>query len=192
MYSRKLNKLLHTRDTELVFTPSEKIALLRETLPPSEKLLPKTTYIRVQTKQWTTFAEQKKPFAWVTDPYVLAGNDLPNDFRRSVGISETEEIIPGDKIWLDLVVFKDADTAKKYVPDKIIDWEIQTKEYWLDKRGKQMFKLYNRPAIDDAITSGKQLRFSHDPRNYHDCALEWEWNYIKNKLNIDDADKALR
>ena len=32
------------------------------------------------------------------------------------------------------------------------DWEIQTKEYWLDKRGKQMFKLYNRPAIDDAIT----------------------------------------
>ena len=57
------------------------------------KLLPKTTYIRVQTKQWTTFAEQKKPFAWVTDPYVLAGNDLPNDFRRSVGISETEEIM---------------------------------------------------------------------------------------------------
>ena len=124
----KLNKLLHTRDTELVFTPSEKIALLRETLPPSEKLLPKTTYIRVQTEQWTTFAEQSKPFAWVTDPYVLAGNDLPNDFRRSVGISETEEIIPDDKIWLDLVVFKDADTAKKYVPDKIIDWEMITKE----------------------------------------------------------------
>lgn len=124
----KLNKLLHTRDTELVFTPSEKIALLRETLPPSEKLLPKTTYIRVQTEQWTTFAEQKKPFAWVTDPYVLAGNDLPNDFRRSVGISETEEIIPDDKIWLDLVVFKDADTAKKYVPDKVIDWEMITKE----------------------------------------------------------------
>ncbi len=68
------------------------------------------------------------------------------------------------------------------------DWEIQTKEYWLDKRGKQMFKLYNRPAIDDAINSGKQLRFSHDPRNYHDCALEWEWNYIKNKMNIDEFD----
>ena len=43
---------------------------------------------------------------------------------------------------------------------------------------------YNRPAIDDAITSGKQLRFSHDPRKYHDCALEWEWNYIKDKLRI--------
>lgn len=68
------------------------------------------------------------------------------------------------------------------------DWEIQTKEYWLDRRGRQMFKLYNRPAIDDAITSGKQLRFSHDPRKYHDCALEWEWNYIKNKLNIDEFD----
>lgn len=68
------------------------------------------------------------------------------------------------------------------------DWEIQTKEYWLDKRGKQMFKLYNRPALDDAINSGKQLRFSHDPRKYHDCALEWEWNYIKNKMNIDEFD----
>ena len=43
-------------------------------------------------------------------------------------------------------------------------------------------------AIDDAITSGKQLRFSHGPRKYHDCALEWEWNYIKNKLNIDEFD----
>ena len=68
------------------------------------------------------------------------------------------------------------------------DWEIQTKEYWLDKRGKQMFKLYNRPAIDDAINSGKQLRFSHDPRNYHDCALEWEWNYIKDKLGINELE----
>ena len=38
------------------------------------------------------------------------------------------------------------------------------------------------------FTSGKQLRFSHDPRKYHDCALEWEWNYIKNKLNIDEFD----
>ena len=41
---------------------------------------------------------------------------------------------------------------------------------------------YNRPAIDDAITSGKQLRFSYNPRKYLDCALEWEWNYIKNIL----------
>ena len=47
---------------------------------------------------------------------------------------------------------------------------------------------YNRPTLDDAINSGKQLRFSHDPRNYHDCALEWEWNYIKNKMNIDEFD----
>ena len=46
----------------------------------------------------------------------------------TLGISETEEIIPDDKIWLDLVVFKDADTAKKYVPDKVIDWEMITKE----------------------------------------------------------------
>ena len=72
------------------------------------------------------------------------------------------------------------------------EWEIQTNEYWLDHRGKQLFNYYNRPAIDDAINSGKQLRFSHDHRKYHNCALEWEWNYIKNKLNISDVDKALR
>ena len=43
---------------------------------------------------------------------------------------------------------------------------------------------YNSPTLDDATNSGKQLRFSHDPRKYHDCALEWEWNYIKDKLRI--------
>ena len=68
------------------------------------------------------------------------------------------------------------------------DWEIQTNEYWLDHRGKQLFNYYNRPAIDDAINSGKQLRFSHDPRKSHDCALEWEWNYIKNKMNISEIE----
>ena len=31
---------------------------------------------------------------------------------------------------------------------------------------------YNSPTLDDATNSGKQLRFSHDPRKYHDCALE--------------------
>lgn len=68
------------------------------------------------------------------------------------------------------------------------DWEIQTNEYWLDHRGKQLFNYYNRPAIDEAINSGKQLRFSHDPRKYHDCALEWEWNYIKDKMNISEIE----
>lgn len=169
----KLNKLLHTRDIQLVFTPSEKIALLRETLPPSEKLLPKTTYIRVQTKQWTTFAEQKKPFAWVTDPYVLAGNDLPNDFRRSVGISETEEIIPDDKIWLDLVVFKDADTAKKYVPDKIIDWEMITKEL------ETVINTGNADALGDLISAAPELLTKDnkfDARLFKDKYLDYFMN----------------
>ena len=169
----KLNKLLHTRDTELVFTPSEKIALLRETLPPSEKLLPKTTYIRVQTRQWTTFAEQKKPFAWVTDPYVLAGNDLPNDFRRSVGISETEEIIPDDKIWLDLVVFKDADTAKKYVPDKIIDWEMITKEL------ETVINTGNADALGDLVSAAPELLTKDnkfDARLFKDKYLDYFMN----------------
>lgn len=67
-------------------------------------------------------------------------------------------------------------------------WELLTDEYILDSKGKQMFKMFNKPAIDDAIKSGKQIRFSHDPRNYPNTALEWEWNYIKQKLNISEID----
>ena len=68
------------------------------------------------------------------------------------------------------------------------DWEIQTKKYRLDHRGKQLFNYYNRPAIDDAINNGKQLRFCHDPRKNHNCALEWEWEHIKEKLGINDLE----
>ncbi|MBR4261521.1 MAG: hypothetical protein IKQ33_06215, partial [Clostridia bacterium] len=125
----KLNNLLHSTDKNLSFKPSENIALLKETLPPAEKIKPRTSFIRVQTGQRKTFAQQSKPFAWVTDPYILAGNDLPNDFLHSVGFPETSmKTGANDKIWLDLVVFKDADTTKKFIPDEVIDWKRITKE----------------------------------------------------------------
>ena len=76
-----------------------------------------------------TLANARKDFAWVTDPYILAGNDLPNDFLRSVGFPESSmKTSTNDKIWLDLVVFKDADTAKKFIPNEVIDWKRITKE----------------------------------------------------------------
>lgn len=125
----KLNNLLHSTDKNLSFKPSEKIALLKETLPPAKKIKPRTSFIRVQPGQHTTFAQHSKPFAWVTDPYILAGNDLPNDFLHSVGFPETSmKTGANDKIWLDLVVFKDADTTKKFIPDEVIDWKRITKE----------------------------------------------------------------
>ena len=46
-----------------------------------------------------------------------------------------------------------------------------------------MFKYFNVPALDDAVAQGKTIRFSHDPRLkiYENSALEWEWNYLKEK-----------
>ena len=56
------------------------------------------------------------------------------------------------------------------------DWDIIKNKY--DITDKDMFELFNVPALDDAIKAGKEIRFSHDPRAYGDCALADEWNYI--------------
>ncbi len=53
--------------------------------------------------------------------------------------------------------------------------------YSLDKAGKNMFDYFNKPALDDAVSQGKELRFSHDPEAYRECALKWEWYYLQNK-----------
>lgn len=45
-----------------------------------------------------------------------------------------------------------------------------------------MFDLFNVPALDDAAKAGKELRFSHDPTAYGDCALKKEWQYLKYKF----------
>ena len=156
----KMNNLLHCKDKSLTFNPSEKIALLKESLPPSEKISPRTTYIRVQTSQRETFAAPNKPFAWVTDPYVLVGNDLPNNFLRSVGFPEKSmKTSENDKIWIDLVVFKDADTANKFIPDEVIDWKRITQELENGINREDKVTLYDlQSKFPDLIT--KDLKFN--------------------------------
>ena len=45
------------------------------------------------------------------------------------------------------------------------------------------------PALDGAIKLGKEIRFSHAPRAYGDCALADEWNYIMLKCAYTDLIK---
>ena len=61
------------------------------------------------------------------------------------------------------------------------DWNKITVEYGLDAEGKEMFKYFNKPALDDAVAQGKTIRFSHDPtlKIYEDKAIRWEWDYLK-------------
>ena len=66
------------------------------------------------------------------------------------------------------------------------EWNTITDAYGLDTQGRDMFKLFNQPALDDAVFSGKTIRFSHDPTAYRKCALAWEWDYLKNVHNFID------
>ena len=66
------------------------------------------------------------------------------------------------------------------------EWDNITNTYNLDTAGKDMFKLFNQPALDDAVNAGKTIRFSHDPTAYGDCALKWEWDYLVNKHDFND------
>ena len=61
------------------------------------------------------------------------------------------------------------------------DWNKITVEYGLDTEGKEMFKYFNKPALDDAVAQGKTIRFSHDPtlKIYEKSAIRWEWDYLK-------------
>ncbi|NLK22793.1 MAG: hypothetical protein GX309_02060 [Clostridiales bacterium] len=67
------------------------------------------------------------------------------------------------------------------------DWDVIKSKYNITD--KDMFDLFNVPALDDAIKLGKEIRFSHDPRAYGDCALADEWNYIMRKCGYTDLIK---
>ena len=60
------------------------------------------------------------------------------------------------------------------------DWDKITVEYGLDAEGKDMFKYFNQPALDDAVAQGKTIRFSHKPtlKIYEESAIRWEWDYL--------------
>ena len=67
------------------------------------------------------------------------------------------------------------------------DWAVIKSKYNITD--DDMFDLFNVPALDGATKAGKEIRFSHDPRVYGDCALKKEWEYLKNIYNYVDLVK---
>ena len=63
------------------------------------------------------------------------------------------------------------------------DWDVVKKKYNLTD--EDIFELLNVPALDDAVRSGKEIRFSHDPRldEYRDSFLKQEWIYLQDQHN---------
>ena len=70
------------------------------------------------------------------------------------------------------------------------DWDKITVKYGLDAEGKEMFKYFNKPALDDAVAQGKTIRFSHNPKlpQYKKSALRWEWDYLQEQHGYKDID----
>ena len=93
-------------------------------------------------------------------------------YRPSINPDGTENwAVPGP----DAYVTKAGDTTYFSLGN---EWDKITNQYGLDSAGRDMFELFNIPALDDAANAGKAIRFSHDPTAYGDCALKWEWDYL--------------
>ena len=72
--------------------------------------------------------------------------------------------------------------AKKYGDtyfDLGAEWDVIKRKYGISDA--DMFELFNIPALDYAVESGKTIRFSQNPTlpMYKDSALADEWNYLK-------------
>ncbi len=57
------------------------------------------------------------------------------------------------------------------------DWNTIQDTYNLSN--SDLFDLFNKPALDDAVSAGKTIRFSHDPTdiNFKGKSLWNEWEY---------------
>lgn len=62
------------------------------------------------------------------------------------------------------------------------DWDVIKNKYSITD--DDMFDLFNVPALDDAVKSGKEIRYSHHPEQYGDCALLKEWEYLKSEYGF--------
>ena len=82
--------------------------------------------------------------------------------------------------------------AKKY-GDAYFDlgneWGVVKEIYGITD--KDMFELFNKPALDYAVESGKTIRFSQDPRlkMYEDDAIADEWRYLMEKYGYIELKK---
>lgn len=61
-------------------------------------------------------------------------------------------------------------------------WDVIKAKYNITD--DDMFDLFNVPALDDAVKSGKEIRYSHHPEQYGDCALLKEWEYLKSEYGF--------
>ncbi len=65
------------------------------------------------------------------------------------------------------------------------EWNVIKEKYGLSNR--EMFEYFNRPFLDDAIASGKTIRFSHNPLDFKGTFLADEWEHIKETLKLSDV-----
>ena len=56
------------------------------------------------------------------------------------------------------------------------EWDSIVSKY--DMSPDDMFDAFNIPVLDDAVSSGKQIKFTHDPRTQGGF-LEQEWDYLQ-------------
>ena len=116
------------RNKKFNLSPSEHVTLLKESLPPAEKLIARKLYLRVQgNNDWKTLASPNKSFAWVTDPLMINfEKGIPSELMDAVGFTKDYAKTDGKlkKVFADFVVFKDSKTAEKYIgSNDIIGWD---------------------------------------------------------------------
>ncbi|MFU2164968.1 hypothetical protein ACMZ6Z_09380 [Streptococcus pluranimalium] len=115
----------------------------------------------------------------------------PNSDEMTLGKYRPTILPDGTKDWKipgpDSYIVKAENTTYFSLGD---EWDKITVEYGLDTQGKEMFKYFNIPALDDAVMEGKKIRFSHDPTlpQYEGQAIDWEWTYLKEKHGYRDLD----
>ena len=64
------------------------------------------------------------------------------------------------------------------------EWNVIKDKYSLTDN--EMFEYFNVPALQDAIDSGKTIRFSHNPLENEHSFLGSEWAFLKVALQVTD------
>ncbi|MEK4523648.1 LXG domain-containing protein [Psychrobacillus sp. FSL W7-1457] len=64
------------------------------------------------------------------------------------------------------------------------DWNKIQSKYGLSDQ--EMFDYFNVPALNDAVSSGKKIQFSHNPNERVGSFLNQEWEYLKKEHGFTD------
>ncbi|MCM3359397.1 LXG domain-containing protein [Psychrobacillus sp. MER TA 171] len=64
------------------------------------------------------------------------------------------------------------------------DWDKVQSKYGLSDQ--EMFDYFNVPALNDAVSSGKKIQFSHNPNERVGSFLNQEWEYLKKEHGFTD------